>query len=325
MSLTAVALSLLLVSQAPSAETCTVQATQWLQDGALRGSPDGPALALAAHSPELLAVEVELSAEPGAARVSIADSVARVDAWMSHEDLRLRAARPLSFADDTIYTGKLDLRVLEVDATGVKVAPKGLPLWFDVTSSISSTVACDDLDLVETWPGDLRPLALGSAARGERVFLKPGAPIELSRIPGTSPALTLNPPDWTMVEAVSKDTQAVRILVRFEGGIAVGWVDREAVADERPPVEEAEPVPPQPPVAPRMEGEVKVCKKGAPLWARAGEDTRILGTLEPGAGVLLGEKTDDGVEVLAVPSATAWYRAPDARWWLDGKAARGCK
>jgi hypothetical protein len=268
---------------------------------------------------------VELGAEPGAARVRIGDSVAQLDAWMSHEELRLRAGRPLSFADDTIYTGRLDLRVREVGATGVKVAPMDLPPWFEVPSSIGSTVACGDLDLVQSWPGDLRPLALGSAARGERVYLRPGAPIELARIPGTSPALTLNPPDWTMVEAVSKDAQAVRILVRFDGGIAVGWVDREAVADERPPVEEAEPVPAQPPVAPVVEGEVKRCKNGAPLWASAGDEARILGTLEPGAGVILGEKAEDGVELLGVHGATAWYRAPDARWWLDGKAARGCR
>jgi hypothetical protein len=31
------------------------------------------------------------------------------------------------------------------------------------------------------------------------------------------------------------------------------------------------------------------------------------------------------VELLGVHGATAWYRAPDARWWLDGKAARGCR
>ncbi len=321
-----VALPLILSGALHAAETCTIQATQWLQDGPLRAAVDGPIIAQARTSPELLAVEAELGGEPLGALVRIEDSVARVEAYMAADELRVRARRPLSFADDTIYTGKADLRVREVGATGVKVAPMALPPWIEVNGSMGATVACDDLDLVETWPGDLRPLALGSAKRGERVYLKPGEHIELSRIPGSSAAVTLHPTDWIPVEAVSKDASAVRILARFDGGILAGWVETDAVADERPPVEEAEPSPPAPDVieAPHS-GEAKICKKELPLWVTAGDGDHILGTLSAGTGVMVGEKVEDRVTVHAVPSATAWYRRGDTTWWLDAKAARGCK
>jgi hypothetical protein len=323
---TVVVLSVLLSSPAHAGDSCLVQATQWLQDGPLRAAADGPVLALATASPELLAVELELGSDPPVARVHLEDSVATVDTWMSFPELRVRAKRPLSFADDTIYTGKADLRVMEVGATGIKVSPAQLPSWIELGASTGATVACGDLDLVETWPGDLRPLAVGSAARGDRVYLRAGEHIEVSRIPGSSPAVTLHPDRWVPVEAVSKDAESVRVVVRFDGGIVVGWVPRGAVADEAGEGgedeggEEEAPAP-----AAQVEGTVLVCKKGAPLWVTAGGQDHILGTLAPGVGVVLGEKAEDRVPVLAVPSATAWAPAPDAAWWLDAKAARGCK
>ncbi len=324
--LAAIALPMLISGSLYAAETCTIQATQWIQSGALRAAVDGPVLAQAQTSPELMAVEVELGGEPLGARVRVEDSVGRVEATMAPDDLSLRAKRPLSFADDTIYTGKADLMVREVGATGVKVAPRRLPQWIEVSSSMGATVACGDLDLVETWPGDLRPLALGSSERGERVYLKPDQHVELSRIPGSSAAVTLHPQEWMAVEAVSKDASAIRILVRFDGGIVVGWVEKDAVADSRESGGEAEPGEEAPAeTAAAHVGDVKICKKEVPLWATAGGEDHILGILSAGTGVILGEKADDRVPVLAVPSATAWYRLEDMQWWLDAKAARGCK
>mgnify|MGYP007066194309 CR=1 FL=1 len=326
MPLSALVLPLLLSNASQAGETCTIQATQWLQDGPLRAAAEGPVLAQAQASPELLAVQVELGADPLSARVRIEDSVARVEAFMAPEDLRLRAVRPLSFADDTIFTGKADLRVREVSATGVKVAPMALPPWIEVASAMGATVACGDLDMVESWPGDLRPLAVGSSERGERMYLKPGLHVELSRIPGSSAPVTLHPQDWMPVEAVSKDASAVRIIARFDGGIVVGWVETDAVADSREPEEVAEPSEEPPAVtAPSHTGEVKVCKKEAPLWVTAEGQDYILGTLSAGTGVILGEKLDDRVQVQGVPSATAWHRIEDVQWWLDAGVARACK
>jgi hypothetical protein len=316
---------LLLASVASAGEQCVLQGTQWLQDGALLGAVGGPSLARSMSSPELLAAQVELSGEPAGARVVVEDSVGRVDAWMGLGDLRLRAGRPVSFADDTIYTGQAILRIRAVEAAGVEVTPMDLPVWIEPSSTPRARVACEDLHLVEGWPGNLRPLAVGDKPRGRRVFLVPGGHVELSRIPGTSAALTLHPQEWTAVEAVSDDASAVRILVPFDGGIVVGWVAKDAVADEREPVEVAEPSGPAPYVAPPMNGEVKTCKKGAALWASAGGQDFILGTLDPGTGVVLGEKQGDRVEVLGVPSARSWAREVEATWWLDSKAARGCK
>jgi len=327
-SISAVALLLpiLLPVASQAGETCTVQATQWLQDGPLRVAVDGPVAAVAQPSPELLSVEVELGGEPLGARVRIDDSVARVEAYMVADDLRLRALRPLSFADDTIFTGKADLRVVEVSVTGVKVAPMALPAWIEVSGAMGATVACGDLDLVETWPGDLRPLAVGSKARGDRAYLRPGGHVELSRIPGSSGVLTLHPTGWTAVEVVSKDASAVRIILPIDGGIVVGWVEPDAVADSREPVDEAVPSPETTGViAPRPSGEVKVCKKEVPLWVTAEGQDHILGTLSAGTGVVFGEKAEDRVPVQAVPSATAWLRPDGVQWWLDAKVARGCK
>ena len=319
-------LSALLSAPAQAGDSCVIQATQWLQDGPLRSAADGPVLAVATTSPELLAVEVELGSDPAVVRVHLEDSVAKVDAWMNLEDLRLRATRPLSFADDIIYTGKADLRVKEVSATGIQVAPQQLPPWIEVSGSMGATVACGELDLVDSWPGDLRPLAVGSASRGDRVYLKKGEHIEVSRIPGSSAAVTLHPDRWLPVEAVSKDAESVRVVVRFEGGIVVGWVPRDMVADQAGEAGDGEAGEDQAPApVPQAEGPVAVCKKGAPLWVTAGGADHILGTLSPGVGVVLGEKADDRVPVLAVPSATAWGPAADATWWLDAKAARGCK
>ena len=316
----------LLSTPVHAGDACVIQSTQWLQDGPLRAAVEGPIVAQAQASPELLAVRIELGGDPLGARVNIEDSVASVEAYMVPDDLRVRAVRPLSFADDTIYTGKADLRVREVEATGVKVAPMDLPPWIEVSGSLAATVACDDLDLVENWPGDLRPLAVGSKPRGERVYLLPGGHVELSRIPGSSSAVTLHPTDWMPVEAVSKDASAVRIIVPFEGGIVAGWVETDAVSSEREPVEEAEPSRSPPAVvAPPHSGELKICKKELPLWVTADGQDSILGTLSPGTGVLLGEKVDDRVLVQAVPSATAWHRLEGVQWWLDAKAARGCK
>jgi hypothetical protein len=310
---------------AAAADTCPVQATQWLQDGPILGAEDGPAVARATSSPELLAVEVELVGEPAVARLHLVDSVATVDGWMSFEGLRLRARRPLSFADDTLYTGSADLRAKAVEATGIKVAPFALPDWIEISATASATVACDDLDLVESWPGDLRPLAVGSTDRGERVYLRAGTHVEVSRIPGTSPALTLHPKHQMPVEAVSKDGSAVRIIARFDGGLVVGWVEPDAVSDS--PAEDggAPDGAVEGPAEVATDGEVLVCKKGAPLWATASGQDFILGTLEPGSGVILGDRSEDRVPVLAVPSATAWGPVEGATWWLDAKAARGCK
>lgn len=321
-------LPLLLPGAVRAGDSCTVQATQWLQDGPLRAAADGPVLAQALTSPELLAVELELGSEPAVARVHLEDSVARVDAWMEFDDLRLHARRPLSFADDTIYVGKADLRVREVSATGVKVAPFELPDWIEVGSAMGATVACGDLDLVQSWPGDLRPLAVGSAERGSRVYLEAGEHIELSRIPGTSAAVTLHPTRSIPVEAVSKDAETVRVVVRFEGGIVVGWVARAAVSESagEADAEATDPTAEAAAAASTVpDGPVKACKKEAPLWVTAEGQDYILGTLSSGVGVILGEKLEERVPVLAVPSATAWGTAPDAVWWLDAKAARSCK
>ena len=326
LTVAALVLPFLLPSAGLAADTCPVQGTQWLQDGPLRAAADGPALAVATPSPELLAVQLELSSDPAVVRVHLEDSVAKVDAWMNYGDLVLRARRPLSFADDIIYTGKAELVVREVSATGIKVAPRQLPPWIEVSGSMGATVACGDLDLVDSWPGDLRPLAVGSTERGSRVYLKAGEHIEVSRIPGSSAAVTLHPDRFIPVEAVSKDAESVRVLARFEGGIVVGWVPRDMVADVAGESSESAGAAEQAsaPVA-QVEGPVAVCKKGAPLWVTAGGEDHILGTLSAGVGVVLGEKTDDRVPVLAVPSASAWGPAADATWWLDSKAARSCK
>ncbi len=316
-------LALTLSGPAAAAGGCQLQGTQWLQDGALLGALDGPGVARALFSPELVAVEVEMTPGASAAFVKITDSVARVEAFMPYEQLRVQMTRPMAFADDTIYIGSADLKVMAVEDGGVRVAPMDLPDWIKPDSALSSPVGCGDLDLVNAWRGDMRVLAVGSAPRGKRVYLRAGEMIQVSRISGSSSAVELWPSSAVPVEEIKRSAGFVRILLRFPGGLVVGWVAEEYLSEQgggssEDPAAEAE-------TAAVDHGSAVVCSKEMPLWVTAGGQDFMLGVLSAGASAVLGEKQDDRVPVLAVPDATSWTTVEGAQWWLDAKSARKCK
>ncbi len=320
----ALSLALSLSSPAAVAEVCALQGTQWLQDGRLLGAVDGPLVAQATRSPEMLSVEVELTPDTPAAFVRVKDSVARIEAFLPHEELRVQMTRPMAFADDIIYIGSADLRVVAVESAGIKVAPMDLPSWIVPESTLSSPVACGDLDLVNAWRGDMRALAVGNAPRGKRVYLRGGEFIPVARTSASMSAVELRPETSVPVEEIKRAASKVRILMRFAGGVVVGWVSEEFVTDEGSGGGGDEEATDAPQPAP-ADAKVATCSKDTPLWVSAGGQDFMLGVLLAGADVVLGEKQDDRVLISAVPSASSWTGAEGAQWWLDAKAARKCK
>jgi len=261
--------------------------------------------------------------------VRLTDAVGRVEAWMPLDQLRVRTEQPLRFANDTLVVGMSDFRVVEVAQDGVRLAPWDLPDWILPESRLAAPVACADLNLVTSWRGDLRAVAVGSSKRGDRVYLSTGGPIEVSHTPGTASSLVLRPETSMAVERLSRDVEATRVALSFRGGMVVGWVPKEALLDE-PDEGASVTAAAQAEEAGEQEEEsvsdsIVACKRELPLWATAQAEDYSFGALEAGAYLVLGERQRDKIPVLAIPGLTTWSPVQGVELWGYAKAAKGCK